>query len=96
MGYNKELVSQLYSLLQKRGFEPRFCELISKEMCTDWTATRMLGYLRAVPNARQEDVVDEMLAIMSDRDRIRQKHEMEYYQSRINEIYNSGLDFDEE
>lgn len=92
MGYNAELVSKLYKELKSKGFEPHFCELISKEMCTDWTATRMLGYLKAVPNAREEDVVDEMLAIMSDRDRIRQKHEMEFYQAKINDIYNNGLD----
>ena len=32
-----------------------------------FTATRMLGYLYRVTSPRAEDVVDEMLAILSDR-----------------------------
>lgn len=37
-----------------------------------------------------------MLGILSDRDRIRQKKEMEYYQGKINEIYMYGLGVDED
>lgn len=49
----------------------------------------MLGYLRYFPVLREEDIVDEMLSIMADRDRIRQKKELEHAQSVINEIYAS-------
>ena len=42
-------------------------------MNTDYTATRMLGYLYRISNPRPEDVVDEMLAILSDRNAIIQK-----------------------
>lgn len=38
-----------------------------------------------------EDVVDEMLAIFSDRDAIIQKKELEHAQSVVNDIYNRGL-----
>jgi len=34
-----------------------------------------------------EEVADEMLAILSDRDQIMQKHQTEYAQAKINEIY---------
>ena len=34
-----------------------------------------------------EEVADEMLAILSDRDRIMQKHQTEYAQAKINEMY---------
>ena len=44
-----------------------------------------------MPHLREEDIVDEMLAILSDRDRIMKKKEMEHSQSRINEIYMNGL-----
>ena len=40
---------------------------------------------------RIEDLVDEMLAILSDRDAIIQKKEMEHAQVVINEIYRNGL-----
>ena len=38
-----------------------------------------------------EDLVDEMLAILSDRDEIMRKKEMEHAQAVINDIYNNGL-----
>lgn len=83
---------ELYRILSKRGYPPEFCELISGELNTPWTAKRMLGYLRNQSRIREEDIVDEMLAILNDRERIRQKKEMEYYQSKINELYMFGMD----
>lgn len=55
----------------------------------------MLGYLRHLPVLREEDIVDEMLGILADRDRIRQKKELEHAQGMINGIYMHGLDADE-
>lgn len=78
---------QLHKELLRRGYNPDFCAAIVSQMNTPWTARRMLGYLHNMPRLREEDIVDEMLAILSDRDRIRQKHEMEYYQGKINELY---------
>ena len=60
-------------------------------MTTDYTITRMLGYLYRISNPRMEDVVDEMLAIFSDRDAIIQKKELEHAQSVVNDVYNRGL-----
>ena len=60
-------------------------------MNTDYTATRMLGYLYRVTEPRIEDLVDEMLAILSDRNEIIQKKEMEHAQAVINDIYRNGL-----
>lgn len=88
MGYNPEKVEKLYNRLSELGYDRGFCEIISKQMCTDFTADRMLGYLKHMGKIREEDIVDEMLGILSDRDRIIKKHEMEYYQGKINEIYN--------
>ena len=60
-------------------------------MNTDYTATRMLGYLYRVTDPRIEDLVDEMLAILSDRDAIVQKKEMEHAQAVMNDVYENGL-----
>ena len=38
-----------------------------------------------------EDVVDEMLAILSDRQQIMEKKELEHAQAVINDIYRNGL-----
>ena len=87
-----ERTNELYKILLDRGYPKEFCaEIAFKNMNTDYTATRMLGYLYRVSDPRIEDLVDEMLAILSDRDAIIQKKEMEHAQAVINEIYRNGL-----
>lgn len=87
-----ERTDELYKVLLDRGYHKEFCaEIAYKNMNTDYTATRMLGYLYRVSDPRIEDLVDEMLAILSDRDAIIQKKEMEHAQAVINEIYRNGL-----
>ena len=87
-----EQTKELYKVLLDRGYPKEFCaEIAFKNMNTDYTATRMLGYLYRVSDPRIEDLVDEMLAILSDRDAIIQKKEMEHAQAVINEIYRNGL-----
>ncbi len=87
-----ERTDELYKVLLDRGYPKEFCaEIAYKNMNTDYTATRMLGYLYRVSDPRIEDLVDEMLAILSDRDAIIQKKEMKHAQAVINEIYRNGL-----
>ncbi len=87
-----ERTDELYKVLLDRGYPKEFCvEIAYKNMNTDYTATRMLGYLYRVSDPRIEDLVDEMLEILSDRDAIIQKKEMEHAQAVINEIYRNGL-----
>ena len=87
-----ERTDEVYKVLLDRGYPKEFCaEIAYKNMNTDYTATRMLGYLYRVSDPRIEDLVDEMLAILSDRDAIIQKKEMEHAQAVINEIYRNGL-----
>ena len=87
-----ERTDELYRLLLERGYPKEFCaEIAYKNMNTDYTATRMIGYLYRVTTPRLEDLVDEMLAILSDRDEIMRKKEMEHAQAVINDIYNNGL-----
>lgn len=87
-----ERTDELYRLLLSRGYPKEFCtEIAYKNMNTDYTATRMIGYLYRATNPRIEDLVDEMLAILSDRDEIMRKKEMEHAQAVLNDIYNNGL-----
>ena len=69
-----------------------FAEKLHTNMNTDYTATRMLGYLYRMTELKEEQLVDEMIAILEDRDRIIKKHEMEQAQAAINRIYNKGLE----
>ena len=87
-----ERTDELYKVLLDRGYPKKFCaEVAYKNMNTDYTATRMLGYLYRVSEPRTEDLVDEMLAILSDRDAIIRKKEMEHAQAVMNEMYRNGL-----
>ena len=79
---------ELYNILMKRGYPQEFCEQITLNLNTDWTAQRMIGYLSHYQKLPMEEVVDEMLAILSDRNRIMQKHELESVNVKWNEYLN--------
>ena len=87
-----ERTDELYKILLSKGYPKELCtEIAYKNMNTDYTATRMLGYLYRISNPRIEDLIDEMLAILSDRNAIIQKKEVEQAQSVINDVYQNGL-----
>ena len=87
-----ERTEELYKVLLSKGYPKELCaEIAYKHMNTDYTATRMLGYLYRVSDPRIEDLVDEMLAILSDREAMIRKKEMEHAQAVMNEIYRNGL-----
>ena len=79
---------ELYDIMIKRGYPAEFCDQITKNLNTDWTAGRMMGYLSHYKKLPLEEIVDEMLAILSDRNRIMQKHEMEEINARWNGYLN--------
>ena len=79
-------------VLLSKGFPKAPCaEIAYNNMNTDYTATRMLGYLYRYTNPKIEDLVDEMLAILSDRAQIIEKKESEHAQAVISEMYRKGL-----
>lgn len=83
---------EVYQVLKNKGFPEEFCkEVAYKYMNTDFTANRMLGYLYRISQTSVEEIVDEMFAIISDRDQIVEKHKSEHAQARINQIYGDGL-----
>jgi hypothetical protein len=79
---------QLYDVMLKRGYPQEFCEQVTLNLNTDWTANRMLGYLSHYKKLPMEEVADEMLSILSDRNRIMQKKELESTNARWNEYLN--------
>ena len=62
-----ERTEELYRVLLSKGYPKELCaEIAYKNMNTDYTATRMLGYLYRYTNPKIEDLVDEMLKIFQD------------------------------
>lgn len=88
-----EISMELYRVLLDRGYPEPFCDQITKNLNTDWTARRMLGYLSHYQKLPMEEVADEMLSILADRNRIMEKKRMEEVNARWNEIMEEGLSF---
>ena len=69
-----EMSKEIYRILLQKGFDEELSrEIAFTHMNTDYTATRMLGYLYRLSTPTEEMVVDEMLAILEDRERFRKK-----------------------
>lgn len=86
----------LFEIMLERGYTREFSDLITKNLNTDFTATRMIGYLSHYSDLPEGEVVDEMLSILSDRDRIMRKKEAEAANARWNRIMWEGFGAEEE
>ena len=82
---------ELYNLMLSRGYPEEFCDAVTKNLNMDFTAKRMLGYLRHIRHPSLEDIADEMLAILSDRAAIMRKKDMEATQIKWNQIMAEGF-----
>ena len=84
---------ELYRALKEKGYPERFLPgncIPPDEYRLHGNENVGLVHCR-ISSPRPEDVVDEMLAILSDRNAIMQKKELEHAQATINEIYRKGL-----
>ncbi|MCI6711173.1 MAG: hypothetical protein SPJ45_01510 [Anaerovoracaceae bacterium] len=88
--------AKLYKALRWRGYPDEFCREISERyLNTDYTAGKMLGFLANMsdhPDLRPEVIVDEMYAILSDRENYVQKKIVEHNQTKLNRFMRGGLD----
>ena len=50
---------ELYDILIRRGYPEPFCDEITKNLNTDWTAQRMIGYLSHYKKLPMEEIADE-------------------------------------
>lgn len=82
---------ELYNLMICQGYPEGFADEITKNLNTDFTAMRMMGYLYRYEKPSLVDVADEMLAILEDRNRIIEKKELENVNIAWNEFLNSGF-----
>ena len=83
-----EKSKELYEIMLRRGYPELFCDQITRNLNTDWTAQRMIRYLSHYKKLPMEEVADEMLAILNDRNRIMQKKELESTNAKWNEYLN--------
>ena len=81
----------LYDILLDKGYPEEFSDLITRNLNTDFTATRMIGYLSHYSDLPEAEIVDEMLSILSDRNQIMKKKNMEETNALLNDLYRFGL-----
>ena len=91
-----EMSMELYEMMLDRGYPEEFCDLISKNLNTDFTAGRMMGYLSLYQELPLEEIVDEMLSILADRNRIMQKKQLESNNAEWNRFLEEGFGLDED
>ena len=95
MNEREKIYMELVETIVRMGYPESFGKSIADLLRTEKTMSRMIGYLRHARPRSAEEIADEMLAIMEDRERWIQKKSAQYYNSRYNEILNYGLEADE-
>ena len=90
----ENLPEALYRLMVRKGYPSDFAQIVAREMRTDYLARRMILYVNKVGLIPPEEFADEMLAIIEERDRFRDKRRAEEAQMKINEMIEYGLDTD--
>ena len=94
MKQRTEVSMQLYKLMLERGYPEEFCDIITKNLNTDFTAQRMIGYLYHYDHPPFEEIADEMISILSDRNQIMEKKELEEVNARWNDFLMNGFNED--
>lgn len=82
----ERLKNELITLTVRRGYPAELGALMADELGTESTVKRMITYLTHTRPERAEDMVDEMLAIRSDRDFWMDKKRSEYAQQQYNQL----------
>lgn len=88
----KEAYGELVNTIVRMGYPEEFGRLIAKNLGSEKTMRRMTAYLHNANPRSAEEIADEMLAIMSDRERWIKKKEAEQANARYNELLYYGLD----
>ncbi len=88
----KRTYRELLETIEAMGYPNALAKEIAKNLGSEKLMRRMIGYLRMDRPTSAEQIVDEMLALMSDRERWIQKKEAEEANAAYNRILNQGLD----
>ena len=91
MNRREQIRSYLIQTLVCMGYPEEFGNAIADNLRTEKTMSRMIGYLNQAHPKSADEIADEMLAIMEDRERWIQKKTAEYYNSKYNELLYYGI-----
>lgn len=77
------------------GFPPEFGQALAAGLGGEKSLRRMSAYLRSARPTSMEEVADELVAIVDQRDSWVERKKNAYYQEKLNEFYNRERDDDE-
>lgn len=87
----KAAYHDLLETLARMGYPVEFGKVIARNLGSEKTMRRMTAYLHSAKPRSAEEIADEMLAIMSDRDRWIEKKESEQANAAYNRLLNEGF-----
>ena len=87
----KAAYRKLIETVVEMGYPEEFGKVIAKNLGSEKTMQRMTSYLSYAKPRSAEEIADEMLAIMSDRDRWIEKKETEEANARYNQMRYENL-----
>ena len=91
----KAAYRDLIETIVRMGYPEELGKAVAKNLGSEKTMRRMTAYLHSARPRSAEEIVDEMLAIMSDRERWIKKKEAEQANAKYNELLYFGLGQDE-
>lgn len=91
----KKAYAELIHTITDMGYPEDFGKMIASSLGSENTMKRMTGYLLKAAPETPEEIVDEMLAIDSDRNRWKEKKESEEASRKYYEFRRSWLSGDE-
>jgi len=87
----KAAYRDLIETIVRMGYPEELGKAVAKNLGSEKTMRRMTAYLHSARPRSAEEIVDEMLTIMSDRERWIRKKEAEKANARYNELLYYGL-----
>ena len=92
MNKRERIYIDLVRTLVRMGYPKEFGAVIADNLRTERTMSRMISYLRQANPRSADEIADEMLAIMEDRERWIRKKTAEYYNGKYNELLWYGFE----
>ncbi len=86
---------ELVDTIVRMGYPEEFGILIADSLKGEKSMARMSSYLHQFRPTSAEEITDEMLSILEDNSRWREKKISEFYNKKMNKLMNEGL-YDED
>ena len=87
---------ELVDTVERMGYPREFGILIAESLKGEKSMARMSSYLHQFRPTSAEEIADEMLSIMEEYGRWRDKKISEYYNQKMNRLMNEGLTDEED